>query len=102
MYHLGTIDYVEPLRLGRYLGPAINVGPAMPAKILQQNGEVVYCSTYHPLTVEEWADPSVQQNMITFNKTAEKHLGNKLTRAKLEEVGIPNTPVYLSCSDEDP
>ncbi len=39
MYRPGTIDYPdEPLRLGRYLGPAIDVGPAMTAKILQQNG----------------------------------------------------------------
>ncbi len=35
MYHPGTIEYPhEPLRLGRYLGPAIDVGPAMTAKIL--------------------------------------------------------------------
>ncbi len=70
MYCPGTIEYPnEPLRLGRYHGPAIDVGPAMTAKILQQNGEVVYRSTYCPLTVEEQADPSVQQNMITFNES---------------------------------
>jgi hypothetical protein len=28
--------------LGRYLGPAIDVGPALTAKILKANGEVVY------------------------------------------------------------
>ena len=27
--------------LGRYLGPAINVGPAMTAKILKSNGKVI-------------------------------------------------------------
>ncbi len=42
MYCPGTIDYPdEPLRLRKYLGPAINVGPAMTAKIFQHNGEVV-------------------------------------------------------------
>ena len=32
--------------LGRYLGPSIDIGPAMTAKILKANGEVVYRSTY--------------------------------------------------------
>jgi len=32
--------------LGRYLGVAIDVGPAMTAKILKANGQVVYRSTY--------------------------------------------------------
>ena len=36
--------------LGRYLGPAIDVGPALTAKILKANGEVVYRSTYRALT----------------------------------------------------
>ncbi len=54
MYCQGTIDYPnEPLRLGKYLGPTINVGPAMTAKILQHNGKLVYHSTYCPLTIEE-------------------------------------------------
>ncbi len=102
MYRPGTIEYPdEPLRLGRYLGPAINVGPAMTAKILQQNGEVVYHSTYRPLTVEEQADSSVQQSMATFDQTAEERLGDKLTRAELEEVGIPDTPEHLPYVDED-
>ncbi len=51
------IDYPdEQLHLGKYLGPAIDVGLAMTAKKLQQNGEVVWRSTYLPLTVEEMAD----------------------------------------------
>ena len=36
--------------LGHYLGIAINVGPALTAKILKANGEVIYRSTYHALT----------------------------------------------------
>ncbi len=62
MYHLGTIDYLdEPLLLGKYLGPAIDVGSDKTAKTLQQNGKVVYRSTYCPLTVEEQVDKTVQQ-----------------------------------------
>ncbi len=102
MYRPGTIEYPDkPLRLGRYLGPAIDVGPAMTTKILKQNGKVVYHSTYHPLTVEERANLAVQQSMITFNDTAEECLGGKLTCTELKEVGIPDTPEYIPYADED-
>ncbi len=102
MYCPGTIDYPdEPLRLGKYLGPAIDVGPAMTTKLLQDNGKVVYRSTYRPLTVEEHADVTVQQDMVTFGETAEEQLGAKLTCAKLEDVGIPDTLEYLPYSDGD-
>ena len=64
MYRPGAIDYPEEsLRLGKYLGPAIDVGPAMTAKIMQSNGEVVYCSTYRPLTINEAADENIQRKM---------------------------------------
>ncbi len=102
MYCPGTIDYPdELLHLRKYLGPTINVGPAMTAEILQHNGEVVYQSTYWALTVEEQANSTVQQDMVPFRETAEEHLGAKLTHAELEEVGIPVTPEYLPYSDED-
>ncbi len=102
MYLPDTIGYPDkPLHLGMYLGPAIDVGPAMTAKILQQNGEVVYCSTYCPKTVEEWADPTLQQSMAMFSDTAEERLGAKLTHTKLEEVGIPDILEYVAYADED-
>ncbi len=102
MYHLDTIDYPdEPLCLGKYLGPAIDVGPAMTAKILQHNGKVVYLSMYHPLIVEDWADPTVQQRLVTFSETAEGHLGARVAGTELEEVGIPDTPEYVPYADED-
>ncbi len=67
MYRPGTVDYPnEPLCLWKYLGPAIEVGPAMTAKLLQHNDKVVYQSTYWALTVEAHADNAVQQDMITY------------------------------------
>ena len=41
--------------LGRYVGPAINVGPAMTDTMLKSNGEVIFRSTYHGLTDVEVA-----------------------------------------------
>ena len=40
--------YENPV-LGRYLGPALDFGPAMTAKIMKENGEVVHRSTYKAL-----------------------------------------------------
>ena len=37
--------YDENIVIGRYLGPAIDVGPEMTAKIMKENGEVVHRST---------------------------------------------------------
>ncbi len=82
------------MHLGKYLGPAIDVGP-------QHNGEVVYWSTYQPLMVKECAKSTIQQDMVTFMEAAEERLGAKLACTKLEEVGIPNTPEYIPYSDED-
>ena len=36
----------DVLKLGCYLGPSIDVGPAMIAKILTVNGQVLHRSTY--------------------------------------------------------
>ncbi len=42
VHHPDTINYYDKLlHLEKYLGPAIDVGPAMTAKILQHNGEVI-------------------------------------------------------------
>ena len=43
----------EKLKLGRYLGPSIDVGCAMTAKILKSNGEFVPRSTLRRLTKDE-------------------------------------------------
>ncbi len=53
-----TISFPEdPLVLGKYLGPSIDVGTVITAKILTPTGEVVHPSTYRPLMPEEIADP---------------------------------------------
>ncbi len=54
MYCPSAIEYSDvPICLGKYPGPAIDVGLAMTTKTLHHNGEVVYQSTYRPLIVEE-------------------------------------------------
>ena len=46
----------DVLRLGCYLGPSIDVGPAMIAMILTQNRQVLHRSTYRPLTPDDKGD----------------------------------------------
>ena len=41
------------LKLGRFLGPSIDVGPAMTTKILTEKGQVLNRSTYQLLTPDE-------------------------------------------------
>ena len=43
----------DNLVLGQYLGPTLDVGPAMCAKILKNNGKVVPRSTLRTVTREE-------------------------------------------------
>ena len=46
----------DVLKLGHYLGPSIDIGPAMAAKILTEHGQVLHSSTYRPLTMDEISD----------------------------------------------
>ena len=43
-------------KLGCYLGPSIDVDPAMTTKILTENRQVLHRSTYQPLTPDELLD----------------------------------------------
>jgi hypothetical protein len=65
----------DKLILGRYLGPAINTGSALMAKILKSNGVFVCRSTLRHLTDEE-LDSSVHKDMRRkFDESIEHHLG---------------------------
>ena len=44
----------DMLKLGGYLGPSIDIGPAMTTKIVMQNRQVLHRSTYRSLTLNEF------------------------------------------------
>jgi hypothetical protein len=46
----------DTMVLGRDLGPAIDIGPAMTCKVLKANGKVVYRSTVCSLSPYQMAD----------------------------------------------
>jgi hypothetical protein len=49
---------VSKIQLGRNLGAAIDIGPAMTRKILKQNGSVMYRSSVRYLTQDEIQSPT--------------------------------------------
>ena len=46
----------DMLKLGHYIGPSRDVGPAMTTEILTENGQVLHISTYRLLTPDELLD----------------------------------------------
>ncbi len=60
---VNTIAFPDKrLTLGRYLGPAINIGSALTAKILKQNGQYVCRSTLRHLRRQR--RPSVRSRLL--------------------------------------
>jgi hypothetical protein len=49
---------VSKIQLGRDLGAAIDIGPAMEHKILKKNGSVMYRISVRPLTPDEIQSPT--------------------------------------------
>jgi hypothetical protein len=67
------------LTLGRYLGPAANVGSALTAKILKSNRQTVCRSTRRHLNDEEIHCPIHHEMCRVFNETITHHLGPNAT-----------------------
>ncbi len=76
-----TISFPKDLLVPRkYLGPSIDVDPAITAKILTPTGEVVHRSTYRLLMHKELADPVERDCMKAFLQTAKERWGRHLAR----------------------
>jgi hypothetical protein len=85
--------------LGRYLGPAINVGPALTAKILKANGEVVYRSTYHALTDAERTNAAHVSRCVEFDHNIQDKFGPETSPDDFPYLDIPNTPEHDNFDD---
>jgi hypothetical protein len=80
----------DKLVLGRYLGPATDVGSAMTAKILKQNGQFVCRSTLRHISIEELACP--------VHAAARTHFDNMI----VERIGPNSTPGDFDAEDLTP
>ena len=65
----------DKLVLGRYCGTIIDVGTALTAKIMRNNGQQVHRSTYRVLTPDELANPDEIKASDEFDTAIGAKLG---------------------------
>jgi hypothetical protein len=87
--------------LGRYLGPAINVCPALTAKILKANGEVVYRSMYRALTDAERTNAAHVSRRVEFDHNIQDKFCPETSPDDFPDFDIPNTPEHDNFDDTD-
>jgi hypothetical protein len=71
---------VSKIQLGRDLGAAIDIGPAMMRKILKQNGSVMYRSSVRPLTQDEIQSPAEIKERDKFDISIKKKFGPAMNK----------------------
>jgi hypothetical protein len=75
---VNTIAFPDKrLTLGRYLRPAIDIGLALTAKILKQNGQYVCRSTLRHLTLDETFCTVQIPARLHFDNMIVEHFGPK-------------------------
>ena len=80
MYRDTTASFPDDkMVLGRDLGPAIDVGPAMTRKVLKSNGQTIYRSTVRALTDDEMSDEDMKRQRQVFNSNVRSFLGVAIT-----------------------
>ena len=88
-------------KLGRYLGPSRDIGPALTAKVLKHNGDVRHLTTLRPLSEEEREDVKVKEAMTAFDNNIEIKLGGS---AKAEDIADDieiETPTWNEYQDDN-
>lgn len=103
------VYYYEPVaqypelkkQLGRWLGPAIDIGPAMTSKVLKQNGYYIHVSTVVKLTEDELNEESCIAARKTFDDAIAAKLGAQMTEDKLKELDPEAlTPAFEPYEDD--
>ena len=95
MFHDEPVRYPDdnPV-LGRFLGIAIDVGPAMTAKILKFNGEVVHWSTYRGLTDAEVINQAHIKSREEFDEAIGTKFGADCSPEDFPDIALEDTPHY--------
>ena len=103
------IKYYDPIHgypehkeiLGRWLGPAVDIGPAMTCKILKANGQIIYTSTYRALTDDEMANPDEAKARHAFDSAVSDKLGAAMSKQDLSSDDIDaDTPTFVPYEDD--
>ncbi|KAI2506535.1 Reverse transcriptase (RNA-dependent DNA polymerase) [Fragilaria crotonensis] len=105
MFRDTSVTYPDdPMALGRDLGPAIDIGPAMTRKVLKANGQVVYRSTVRSLTPDELADETMKRKRSEFTLQVNQALGDGFKYedfANDPELEHFDTPTFETYADDD-
>jgi hypothetical protein len=94
---------VSKIQLGRDLGAAIDIGPAMMRKILKQNGSVTYRSSVRPLTQDEIQYPTEKKEREEFGIAVENKFGPAMNKDDFQDdpdYAYIVTPAY-DCYEDD-
>ena len=91
----------DKLVLGRYCGPSIDVGPALTAKIMRNNGQQVHRSTYRALTPDELENPNDIKACDEFYTAIEEKLGPAATAKYFESDTEIVTPTLDRYEDDE-
>ena len=82
------------------LGPSIDVGLAMSAKIIKGNGQVLHRSIHQPLTQEELDRKECKAKCRSFMESLHQKLCSQATMDDLVDLGAEDMPQYDPYEDE--
>ena len=80
--------------LGRWLGPAIDVGSSMVAYIMKENGEVVCRSTYRALNELELASDVHLKKRQEYDEAIRVRYGPSADPTDFPQINLEDTPTY--------
>jgi hypothetical protein len=95
---------VSKIQLGRDLGAAIDIVPAMTRKILKQNGSVMYRSSVRPLTQDEIQSPTERKERDKFDIAIGKKFGPAMSKNDFQDDPYNEyfvTPAYEFYDDDE-
>jgi hypothetical protein len=89
----------DKLIMGRYLGPAIDTGSALTAKILKSNGVFVCRSTLQHFTDEELSSSVHQEMRRKFHESIEHHIGPAALPQDFPSEDLIPDPAYFDATN---
>ena len=91
--------YPDDKWVGRWLGPSTDIGQALCAKYLKENGRCVYRSSYRHLTEDEMNSPKDRKKREPYDQMIYSRLGSSASTQDFEE--DYSTPEYELYEDDD-
>jgi hypothetical protein len=95
---------VSKIQLGRDLGAAIDIGPAMTRKILKNNGMVMYRSSVRSLTLDEIQSPTELNERQEFDTAIEETFGPAMNNNDFQDDSDYEdfvTPTFYCYEDDE-